>query len=64
MNLDYERAYKYADTMDWYVHGDINVNADDIYDLAWDAQTETNIPQDILAQAMIDYLKNELGYEV
>ena len=61
----YKKAYRYADEMDWYVNGDdINVDYYDIQDLASDAEYITHIPKDILFRAMIDYLNNELGYEV
>ena len=61
----YKKAYRYADEMDWYVNDDnINVDYNDIENLAFDAERSTHIPKDILCQAMIDYLNNELGYEL
>lgn len=58
----YKIAYKYARKMDWYVHGDLDVDQNDIRELAFDAERETSIPRDILYQAMVDYLEQELGY--
>ena len=61
---EYQKAYEYADTMDWYVNEELDVDYFYIMELASDAEMETNIPKTILAKAMCDYLKNELGYEV
>ena len=61
---EYESAYNYADKMDWFIDGDINVDYYDIVDLASDASYITGIDEEILIQAMIDYLKDELGYEI
>ena len=61
---EYQKAYEYADTMDWYVNEELDIDYFDIMELASDAERETNIPKTILAKAMCDYLKNELGYEV
>jgi hypothetical protein len=59
----YKDAYKYADEMDWYIHGRLHVDYRDINELSFDAERETKIPRNILYQAMIDYLTNELGYD-
>ena len=63
-SIDYQLAYKYAETMDWHIDGDINVDYYDIIDLAADAAMTTKLPEDVLIEAMVDYLRNELGYEV
>jgi hypothetical protein len=61
---EYQMAYEYAETMDWHIDGDIDVDYYEIVDLASDAEITTNISKEVLIQAMIDYLSNAFGYEV
>lgn len=60
----YKMAYKYVDGFDWFVNGDIELSMWDVDDLASDVENETGIPTSVAAQAIVDYLSNEFGYEV
>ena len=60
----YKMAYKHVDRMDWYINGDIDIDDYDLHELSSDAERDTSIPRDVLYQAMVDYLEQELGYEV
>ena len=60
----YKMAYKHANRMDWYINGDIDIDDYDLHELSSDAERDTSIPRDVLYQAMVDYLNQELGYEV
>jgi hypothetical protein len=35
-----------------------------VQDLASDVEADTQIPSSIAAQAIVDYLRNEFGYEI
>lgn len=61
----YKMAYDYVSDFDWFVNGDdLNLSMWDADDLASDVELNTQIPQSIALQAIIDYLYNEFGYEV
>ena len=60
----YKMAYNYIDDFDWFVNGDIDLDWWGVHDLASDVESDTQIPSSIAAQAIIDYLRNEFGYEV
>ena len=60
----YKMAYDYIDDFDWFVNGDIDLDWWGVHDLASDVELNTQIPQSIALQAIIDYLYNEFGYEV
>ena len=60
----YKMAYDYIDDFDWFVNGDIDLDWWGVHDLASDVELATQIPSSIALQAIIDYLRNEFGYEV
>lgn len=60
----YKMAYDYIDDFDWFVNGDIDLDMWGVNDLASDVESETQIPASIASQAIVDYLRNEFGYEV
>lgn len=60
----YKMAYDYISDFDWFINGDLNLDMWDVYDLASDVEDETKIPSSIAAQAIVDYLDNEFGYNV
>lgn len=60
----YKMAYDYIDNFDWFVNGDLNLSIWDVHDLASDVELATQIPSSIVSQAIVDYLRNEFGYEV
>ena len=60
----YKMAYDYVSDFDWFVNGDIDLDWQSANDLAYDVYSDTQIPQSIALQAIIDYLYNEFGYEV
>ena len=60
----YKMAYDYIDDFDWFVNGDIDLDWWGVHDLASDVEFNTQIPSSIASQAIVDYLRNEFGYEV
>lgn len=60
----YKMAYDYVSDFDWFVNGDIDLDMWGVQDLASDVEANTQIPQSIASQAIVDYLRNEFGYEV
>ena len=60
----YKMAYDYIDDFDWFVNGDIDLDWWGVHDLASDVEADTQIPSSIASQAIVDYLRNEFGYEV
>lgn len=60
----YKMAYDYVSDFDWFINGDIDLDWQGANDLAYDVYSDTQIPQSIALQAIIDYLRNEFGYEV
>ena len=60
----YKMAYDYIDDFDWFVNGDIDLDMWGVQDLASDVEANTQIPSNIASQAIVDYLRNEFGYEV
>ena len=57
-------AYDYVSDFDWFINGDIDLDMWGVQDLASDVELDTQIPSSIALQAIIDYLRNEFGYEV
>ena len=60
----YKMAYDYVSDFDWFINGDLNLSIWDVYDLASDVEVATQIPSSIASQAIVDYLRNEFGYEI
>ena len=60
----YKMAYDYVSDFDWFINGDIDLDWWGVQDLASDVELDTQIPSSIALQAIIDYLRNEFGYEV
>jgi len=60
----YKMAYDYVSDFDWFVNGDIDLDAWSLHDLALDVESDTRIPSSIAEQAIVDYLRNEFGYKV
>ena len=60
----YKMAYDYVSDFDWFVNGDIDLDMWGVHDLASDVELDTKIPSSIASQAIVDYLRNEFGYEV
>ena len=57
-------AYDFLVDFDWFVNGDIDLDRWGVEDLASEVELDTQIPSSIVFQAIIDYLRNEFGYEV
>lgn len=60
----YKMAYDYVSDFDWFINGDIDLDMWGVQDLASDVEANTQIPSSIASQAIVDYLRNEFGYEV
>ena len=60
----YKTAYDWVSDFDCFVNGDIDLDRWGLHDLASDVENDTQIPSSIAAQAIVDYLRNEFGYEV
>ena len=60
----YKMAYNYVSDFDWFVNGDIDLDTWSLHDLASDVEADTQIPSSIALQAIVDYMRNEFGYEV
>ena len=60
----YKMAYDYVSDFDWFINGDIDLDSWGVQDLASDVEANTQIPSSIASQAIVDYLRNEFGYEV
>lgn len=60
----YKMAYDYVSDFDWFINGDIDLDMWGVQDLASDVEANTQIPSNIASQAIVDYLRNEFGYEV